>query len=143
MGLLINFGDVILKHASLVAISVMVPHPIAHVVVATGLIAALRREVEIVISADQYVTPAPVTGIGVKDVAGRVFVEHADAAKVLGRFLALVVSALNRSRSRVNSFSLLSSSLRAAIHSSRATITCSGIPLFLSDVFVCAFIVLR
>jgi hypothetical protein len=55
LGLLINFGDVILKHASLVAISVMVPHPIAHVVVATGLIAALRREVEIVISTDQYV----------------------------------------------------------------------------------------
>lgn len=65
-------------------VAIMVPHPIAQIVVRTGFVAALRREVEVHIGADQHFVAAAVSGIGMEDVAGGVFIEDA----VAGEFLA-------------------------------------------------------
>src|SRR5207253_2893029 len=62
---------------AVVVIPVVVPYPVGQVEGGTGLVATLRREVEVVVRAEQDVAPARVAGIGMEDVAGLVLVEHA------------------------------------------------------------------
>src|SRR5271166_5113777 len=49
------------------------------------LVAALGREIEEMIGADQYVETAAIGGISMKDFAGGVLVEHAGARPLLAR----------------------------------------------------------
>jgi len=56
---------------------IMMPHPIHDLV----FIAALGREVEVVVGADEDVEAAGVGGVGVEDVAGFVAIEDAQAGK--------------------------------------------------------------
>ena len=58
-----------------VVVPVVVPDPVHD----GGLVAALRREVEVVVGADQQVGPARIGRIGVEDVAAGVLVEDAQA----------------------------------------------------------------
>src|SRR5216684_7474388 len=66
-------------------ISVVMASPVAQVVVRTGLVAALRRDVEEDVGAEKHVAAARVARIGMEDAAVLVLVEHAAA----GHFLAL------------------------------------------------------
>src|SRR5229473_1578646 len=66
-------------------ISVVMASPVAQVVVRTGLVAALRRDVEEDVGAEKHVAAARVAGICMEDAAVLVLVEHAAA----GHFLAL------------------------------------------------------
>src|SRR5216683_6168125 len=66
-------------------VSVMMASPVAQVVVRTGLVAALRRDVEEDVGAEKHVAAARVAGICMEDAAVLVLVEHAAA----GHFLAL------------------------------------------------------
>src|SRR5215468_7591393 len=66
-------------------VTVMVAYPVGQIVVGASFVAPLGREIEIVISAEQYVTPARVARIGVEDISGLVFEKHADS----GHFFAL------------------------------------------------------
>src|SRR3989442_8254482 len=52
------------------------------------LVAALRREVEVVVRADQQIEPARIGGVRVEDVAVLVLVEDAEARGFLARELA-------------------------------------------------------
>src|SRR5580704_9310899 len=80
------------------AILVVVAYPVPHREVRPGLVAALRRDVEIHVRAEHFLVPAAVTGVGMEDVAVRVFVEDAHARELLDQCVghAIVVENLAR-----------------------------------------------
>src|SRR5260370_4551306 len=73
-------------------VAVMMASRVAQVVVRTGLVAALRRDVEEDVGAEKHVAAARVAGIGMEDAAVLVLVEHAAAGHLLAlEFLRCVV----------------------------------------------------
>jgi hypothetical protein len=67
------------------SVPVVVPHPVGQIVIGIGLVAALWREVENNVSAQQLFGPARVGRIAVEDVAGLILVKHADAGELVDR----------------------------------------------------------
>jgi hypothetical protein len=76
LGMRVRCGDVapLVVDGAGSVVTVMVPHPVGQIVARTRLVAALRREVEVHISAVQHFVATAVRGIGVEDVSGGVFI---------------------------------------------------------------------
>src|SRR6266446_4585828 len=66
-----------------VVVFVVAPYPIHQIVVRSGLVAALRGQIEDHVARNQILGTARITGIGVKDLAGLVLVEHAEAGQLI------------------------------------------------------------
>src|SRR5262249_47611254 len=57
-----------------------------------GFIASLRRQIDVVVRAVQQIDPASICGVGMKNVAGRIFEEYAYAfALFVSRILLPIV----------------------------------------------------
>src|SRR5258708_6040065 len=81
----LSFGRLVRIHEiEIVAIiPVMMPYPVRHSEMGTGLVAALGCQVQAHVCADQLFVPPAVSRIGMENVAGHVLVEHTYAGYFL------------------------------------------------------------